>query len=154
MGQYLIGFYIYYFYTYCQTSKLLVFTACGGVLDVAFIVDSSGSVGDNFKTIKTFVKKFIDGFDIGLDKTHVALVTFSDQAKTEFGLVDSTDASIVKQFVDRVKHVGGETYIDSSLKEVNKEVFSYDKGWRRNTTSVSTHENCHSKQKLSRNTYT
>lgn len=120
--------------------NFLSFQACGGVLDVGFIVDSSGSLADNFETIKIFVKKFIDGFDVAKNKTHVSLMTFSNEAKVQFSLSDEYDAEVLKQFVDRAPHDGGETYIDKALKAADSSVFTVEEGWRRNVTSVSTHE--------------
>ena len=106
-------------------------------MDVGFVVDSSGSVSEHFKTIQGFVKKIIDGFDVGIDKTHVALMTFSNEAHLQFTLTDSYNGEEVKEFVDRTRHDGGETYIDKALTAVNEKVFSVDEGWRPNVTSVS-----------------
>ena len=85
------------------------------------------------------MKKIIDGFDIGEDKTHVALMTFSNAAHLQFSLIDSYNDGEVKEFVDRTKHDGGETYIDKALTAVNTEIFSVSEGWRPNVTSVSMH---------------
>lgn len=114
------------------------FQACGGVLDVSFIVDSSGSVAQHFGTIQEFVKKFIDGFDISKEKTHASLITFSNDAKAQFLLTEEFDPEILKFFVDRAKHDGGQTYIDRALKEANENVFNHANGWRKNVTSVCT----------------
>ena len=123
---------------YIQT--LLFFQACGGVLDVGFIVDSSGSVSDRFETIQGFVKKFIDGFDVGRNKTHVSMMTFSNKPQVQFLLADEFDGETLKWFVDRAPHSGGETYIDKALTEANTKVFTYESGWRSNVTSVSIHQ--------------
>jgi hypothetical protein len=109
-------------------------------LDVGFVVDSSGSVAEHFETIQGFVKKIIDGFDIGRYKTHVALMTFSNAAHLQFALNDSFNAENVKEFVDRARHDGGQTYIDKALDAANRKIFSVDAGWRPNVTSVSTHQ--------------
>lgn len=109
-------------------------------MDVGFIVDSSGSVSDHFETIRGFVKKFIDGFDVGKDKTHVSMMTFSNQPQIQFLLADEFSADTLKWFVDRAPHSGGETYIDKALIAANTKVFTWEAGWRSNVTSVSIHQ--------------
>jgi uncharacterized protein YegL len=106
-------------------------------LDVSFIVDSSGSVATHFKTIQGFVKKLIDGFDIGYNKTHVSLMTFSNEPRVQFDFDDFYNVEDVKLFVDRAGHDGGQTYIDKALKAANEEVFTVRNKWRPNVTSVS-----------------
>ena len=120
------------------TFLYLNFLACGGVFDVAFIVDTSGSVASHFNTLITFVTKFIDKFDIGVDRTHVALLTFNDDAYVRYRLNDSHNAETLKAFANAINTPAGETFIDKALKKANDEIFTTSKGWRRNVDSVST----------------
>lgn len=107
------------------------------MVDVAFIVDSSGSVAKHFGTIRTFVKNFIAGFDVAVNLTHVSMVTFADEPSDHFLLADEFDAEILGLFVDRADHTGGETYIDKALQLADEKVFNVSNGWRPNVTSVS-----------------
>ena len=51
-------------------------------MDVVFLIDSSSSVGkQNFKSEIQFLKKMLADFDVSLNYTRVAIVTFSSQAK-------------------------------------------------------------------------
>lgn len=86
------------------------------------------------------MKNFIDGFDVAKNKTHVSLMTFSNEAKVQFSLSDDYDAEVLKQFVDRAPHDGGETYIDKALKAADSSVFAAKEGWRPKVPSVSTHK--------------
>lgn len=84
--------------------------------------------------------KFIEGFDVGIDKTHVAFMTFSNEPTIQFDLNDEYDARLLNMFVRRAQHDGGLTYIDKALESANTEIFSVEKGWRENVTSVSIHK--------------
>ena len=53
-------------------------TVCQTKLDLAIVVDTSGSVGfNNFKKVQNFLKSLVDFFNIGRDETHIALVSYS-----------------------------------------------------------------------------
>ena len=118
-------------------SLVLFISACSGVVDVAFIVDSSDSVEGNFNTLKEFVVEFIAGLDVGVDKAHIAYMTFSDRAVLQFPLNASYNAGFLTLFVERPVHEGGQTYINEALKLANTHVFNVNKGWRQNVRSVS-----------------
>ena len=83
------------------------------------------------------MKKFIDGFEVAENKTHVAMVTFANKPDLHFDLTDEYDADTLKIFVDRVNHGGGQTYIDKALELANREVFNQTHGWRPEVTSVN-----------------
>lgn len=67
------------------------------------------------------------------------MVTFSNKAKVQFGLVDEYKANTLKEFVDLADHDGGQTYIDKAFKVANEQVFVPEAGWRPDVTSVSIH---------------
>ena len=51
---------------------------CQTKLDLAIVVDTSGSVGyGNFKKIQEFLKNLVDFFNIGQSETHIALISYS-----------------------------------------------------------------------------
>ena len=122
------------------TNYIITFSclACGGLLDVVFIVDSSGSVATHFSEIINFVKKFIDGFDIAEDKTHAGYLKFADEPSIQFGLTDVYNSDIMKSFVGRDVTTGGQTFIDKALLEADAKFFEPEFGWRGDqVTSVS-----------------
>ena len=73
-------------------------------MDLAFIVDNSGSIrdknkdGDNYDRLKGFLANLVDQLDIGIDKTRVGTVRFSDIAEVEFRLDTFTD-KVSKVFI-------------------------------------------------------
>ena len=66
-------------------------------MDLAFIIDNSGSIrdknkdGDNYDRLKEFLANLVDQLDVGMDRTRVAAVRFSDVAELEFHLDDYND---------------------------------------------------------------
>lgn len=61
-----------------ENDKKYFLLVCQTKLDLAIVVDTSGSVGiHNFNKIKSFLNKLIDFFNIGIDETHIALISYS-----------------------------------------------------------------------------
>ncbi|TSO25219.1 Collagen alpha-1(XII) chain [Bagarius yarrelli] len=57
------------------------------IADLVFLVDGSWSVGrENFKYIRNFIGAVAGAFDIGEDKTRVAVVQYSTDTRTEFNM--------------------------------------------------------------------
>ena len=94
-------------------------------MDLAFILDSSGSVGSyNFGTVKNFVKNVVDFFNIGSSGTHVAVVTYSTYTKLEFNLKAYYTKSAIKNAVGKIRYRGGWTYTADALDYVRRNIFS------------------------------
>ncbi|KAJ7381074.1 structural constituent of cuticle [Desmophyllum pertusum] len=63
---------------------------CKAVADVAFIVDSSGSIGRrNWVKMLQFLKDMVKAFNVGPDKTHIAVVAYSTGLNSSLHLTDS-----------------------------------------------------------------
>ena len=108
-----------------QATPILCFLlVCQTSVDLAFILDSSGSVGGyNFNKIKTFVKNVVDFFNIGSSGTHVAVVTFSTSTRLEFNLKAHYTKSAIKTAVSRISYRGGWTYTADALDFVRTNIF-------------------------------
>jgi len=64
-----------------------LFAGCAGLADVAFVIDSSGSIGDtNFDAMKVAVTQIINDLDMDTGRVKVGVITFSDNSKMEFEL--------------------------------------------------------------------
>ena len=93
-------------------------------MDLAFILDSSGSVGsDNFQQVKNFVKDVVDFFNIGTSGTHVAVVTYSTYTRLEFNLKAHYTKSAMKNAVGNIYYRGGWTYTADALDFVRRNIF-------------------------------
>ena len=109
--------------------------ACKGVADVAFIVDSSGSIGRrNWVKMLQFVKDMVKDFNVGPQKTHIAVVAYSNNAKVEFKFNSLKESEITEEryyrLIDRMGFQRGFTFIDKALILTNEEIFSTASGMR------------------------
>jgi len=88
-------------------------------LDLQLIVDSSYSVGfSNFKSMMTGIADgLISQFDIGEDKTRVALLIYNKDTYDIFGLEKYTDAPSLKEAIKAVKYKEkGSTYTAEAMQ--------------------------------------
>lgn len=116
-------------------------TACKASVDVAFIVDSSGSIGRRrWPLVLDFLKKIINEFNVGPDGTHVAVVAYSTNPKLEFPFNavsgDQITAEEYGKRIDNIRFQRGYTYIDKALKLANEQVFVTSAGMRSDVPKV------------------
>lgn len=86
--------------------------------ELVFVLDESGSVGEaNFQLQNQFVAKLVEGFDIGITSTQVAVMTFASSVVIEFYLNAFNDKI---QLLERIKHINyshpGLTITHSALR--------------------------------------
>lgn len=87
-------------------------------------MDGSWSVGrENFKHIRSFIASLAGAFDIGEDKTRVAVVQYSTDTRTEFPLTRYTRRGDLLQAINSLPYKGGNTMTGKMfcpLKEVEE----------------------------------
>lgn len=80
------------------------------IADLVFLVDGSWSVGrENFKHIRSFIASLAGAFDIGEDKTRVAVVQYSTDTRTEFNLTQYSRRGDLLQAINTLPYKGGNT---------------------------------------------
>lgn len=80
------------------------------IADLAFLVDGSWSVGrENFKFIRSFIGAMAGAFDIGADKTRVAVVQYSSDTRTEFNLNQHYKRPDLLRAIKNLPYKGGNT---------------------------------------------
>jgi len=73
---------------------------CSGLIDLAFVLDSAGTVHpERWHYVTQFVVNIIQQLDIGLNRTRVAVITWSDTAHVVFTLDRFTDRQDVVQVI-------------------------------------------------------
>ncbi|XP_075068533.1 collagen alpha-6(VI) chain-like [Mixophyes fleayi] len=99
-------------------------------VDVMFLVDSSGSIGqNNFNEMKTFMKNLVNRTEVGENKLQFGIVQFSDENREELKLnKDGTKAAIFNA-IDKMEHMDKNTYTGKALKFVS-DSFTQNKGGR------------------------
>ena len=108
---------------------------CNIVADVAFIVDSSGSIGRRYwAKMLDFIKEMVKAFNVGADKTHIAVVAYSTNAKVEFKFDALIGPSVTEEgygrLIGRIRFQRGFTFIDKAMLLADKEVFTTAAGMR------------------------
>ena len=92
------------------------------MVDVMFVLDSSGSILGNFPSIKQFVTDFIGSVDIGNGATLVGVVRFSTSSLVVIPLASTTNNISLIATVDSLTDaVGGFTYTDRGIANATSE---------------------------------
>uniref|UniRef100_A0A8D3BK86 Collagen alpha-1(XIV) chain-like n=1 Tax=Scophthalmus maximus TaxID=52904 RepID=A0A8D3BK86_SCOMX len=106
--------------------------------DLAFLVDGSWSIGDdNFLKITRFLYSTMGSLDlIGPDGTQVAIVQFSDDARTEFQLNSHGNKEAMLEAIQRIRYKGGNTKTGRAIKHVKETIFTLETGARRGVPKV------------------
>ncbi|XP_069394076.1 collagen alpha-1(XIV) chain isoform X2 [Paralichthys olivaceus] len=106
--------------------------------DLAFLVDGSWSIGDdNFLKITRFLYSTMGSLDlVGPDGTQVAIVQFSDDARTEFQLSSHSNKEALLEAIQRIRYKGGNTKTGRAIKHVKESIFTSESGARRGVPKV------------------
>uniref|UniRef100_A0A182QJ86 Sushi, von Willebrand factor type A, EGF and pentraxin domain-containing protein 1 n=1 Tax=Anopheles farauti TaxID=69004 RepID=A0A182QJ86_9DIPT len=94
-------------------------------LDIVFLIDASSSVGPaNFQSELRFVKKLLAGFDVSVNRTRIAVVTFSSRKsiirhvdQVSEPLVANDKCLLLNYQLPSIGYSGGGTYTYGALKE-------------------------------------
>ena len=124
-----------------MTSLLLYLSPdkeCSSAVDIAFIIDSSGSIGKrNWERMKRFLKALVSKLDVSDSATHVAAIAYSNNPEVvlQFRSYQGTDE--VNLEFDRMPLQRGYTYTDKALELANNNLFQTANGMRPNVPKVS-----------------
>lgn len=104
---------------FSQTEK------CNPNVDVAFLIDSSGSISaTNYRKVKTFVANLASNFNISPGGSRAAVVLYSTDASTDIKFTDFTSSESFARAVQRLRHQRGFTRIDLALQRAYYDLFS------------------------------
>ena len=114
---------------------------CSKAADVAFIVDSSESIGKtNWERTKRFLKRIVSKLDIGPTTTHIAIISYSTNPEIvlRFNSLSGRKMNVneVVKVLDGLPWQRGFTNIDKALEQAAQEVFTSAAGMRSNVTKV------------------
>ena len=100
------------------------------------MLDSSGSLKNDYQKEKDFIKRIAREFDIAPDSSRAGVVTYSSDARLSIKLTDHTDISSFNAAVDAIPHMNKRTRIDKALRLAQKELFAPENGGRPNLPEV------------------
>uniref|UniRef100_A0A3Q4H4L4 Collagen alpha-1(XII) chain n=1 Tax=Neolamprologus brichardi TaxID=32507 RepID=A0A3Q4H4L4_NEOBR len=102
------------------------------IADLVFLVDGSWSVGrENFKHIRSFIGSLAGAFDIGEDKTRVAVVQYSSDTRTEFPLTRYARRGDLLQAINSLPYKGGNTMTGDAIEYLVRNIFTEAAGSRK-----------------------
>ena len=110
---------------------------CDGILDLGFIIDSSGSIGkSSWREVKRFLLSLARRLTVSPGRTHIGALTFDTGARMEFDFNDGHEINAVEEKFETMREPSGFTYTDEALKLANEQLFSYQHGMRPNASKV------------------
>ena len=89
---------------------------CKAKVDVAFILDSSGSLRNNYQDEKNFLKNLAGAFGVSSNGSRAGVVTFSYYAEHSIKLNDFNNVESFNRAVDSIPLMGSTTRIDRALR--------------------------------------
>ena len=108
-----------------------MFTDCHGEADIAFILDSSGSVGhENFAKMRNFVHDIIKYLKIGESRYQAALIVYSELAWTEYNLTTYRTQEDILYATMRARYIYGSTNTADAIRLMRNGVFAPGNGNR------------------------
>ena len=104
---------------------------CTSAVDIAFIIDSSGSIGRrNWERVKRFVKALVSKLDVSNSATRVAAIAYSTNPEVVMQFKDYQGTDEVNRGFDGMKYQRGYTYTDKALKLADQALFQTSNGMR------------------------
>ena len=103
---------------------------CKAKVDVGFVLDSSGSLRNDYDKEKAFLKALAATLGISDDGARAGVVTFSYYTEHSIKLNDHTSLDTFNEAVDNIKLMGQTTRIDKALRMTQKDMFSIPNGGR------------------------
>lgn len=125
-----------------STFFLFAVSECKVKVDIAFLVDSSGSIRrSNWRKMKIFLQAVVDQFDVGEEWAHIALIPYSTNPKVVLRFNDlkgpALTAEAVKSKIAAMRQQYGLTFIDKALRRAQESVFLEYYGMRPKVSKVS-----------------
>ena len=112
-------------------------------MDIAFVVDSSGSIGrTNWERMKRFLKALVSRLDVSPSAVHIAAIAYSNSPEvvTRFNGVQGTNQ--INQLLDGMRYQRGYTYTDKALLLADGDLFQSSNGMRSNVSKVGFLSEC------------
>lgn len=104
---------------------------CSAVVDIAFVVDSSGSIGrTNWERIKRFLKSLVSKLDVSKSATRIAGVSYSNDPEVVMRFSNFQGTDQVNQVIDGMRWQRGFTHTDRALLLADRDLFQTSNGMR------------------------
>ncbi|KAM9488327.1 collagen alpha-6(VI) chain [Clarias gariepinus] len=102
------------------------------VADIVFIVDVSDSIAfSNYRLVRDFLHRMINGLEITSDGVRVGMVLYSDTPTADFYLNTFDNKDDILQYIKLLPFKGGESKTSKALKFAKDKLFTNETGSRR-----------------------
>ena len=106
-------------------------------MDIAFVVDSSGSIGrTNWERMKRFLKALVSRLDVSPSAAHIAAIAYSNSPVVVMRFNGVQDTNRINQLLDAMSYQRGFTYTDKALLLADSDIFQSSRGMRSNVPKV------------------
>ena len=113
----------------CLMSIFYIFSGCRARVDLAFIIDGSGSIEQygrgNFRRCLNFVKAIVSKFSINNGQTRIGVVLFSSRPRLIFGFRRYRRKSQLLNAISRIRYPRGGTKTGYAMRYCYSRVFRY-----------------------------
>ena len=110
---------------------------CRAIVDVAFVIDSSGSIGPaNWERMKQFLKAVVSKLDISPTATRIAVIAYSTEPEVVMLFSDRQSTEDVNRAFDSMRWQRGFTFTDRALKLADSDLFQTANGMRPSVPKV------------------
>lgn len=107
-------------------------------MDIAFIIDSSGSIGrSNWIRMQRFLKALVSKLDVSDSATHIAAVAYSGNPEVVMRFSNFQGVDQVNRLLDEMRWQRGYTYTDKALLLADSDLFQTSNGMRPDVPKVS-----------------
>jgi len=112
---------------------------CSGLLDLEFVLDSSGSVANShFDVAKELVISVVNELDVRMDRTRIGLIYWSNEAFVAFNMIDYGQVKQdVVEAIRRVPFLSNVTHTAAALRLVHETAFQGRSGDRDDVPNVA-----------------
>ncbi|XP_073915491.1 collagen alpha-6(VI) chain isoform X1 [Castor canadensis] len=103
------------------------------VADVVFLLDVSiNGSQENLDYLKAFLEESVSALDIKENCMRVSLVAYSNETRVLGSLSAGVNKSVVLQWIQNLASQAGQAYTGAAIRKTRKEVFSAQRGSRKN----------------------
>jgi len=117
---------------FCKTANCIGPVQCDGKADIVLALDRSIVSRSEWNYALQYLADISARFEIGPEKTQIAVVSFSDRAYVEFYLNNYTNQSSVADAIENIKNRNVRRYYNfaAALRKVRNEMFNSANGAR------------------------
>jgi len=133
---------------------LLTEKECKPIADVAFVIDSSGSIGrSNWGRMKRFLKAIVSKLDVSLAATHISAIAYSNNPEVVYRFSSRQETDDLNKAFDGMRWQRGFTYTDKALLLADSDLFQTGNGMRQGVSKVSSNVRLTTNMKYSDQVY-